>query len=182
MGVHFLSNGVVTGFFIVDMFVTCFLITYSADMLALMVSCIVRDTTSAMTVMPMLLIVELVFSGVAFPLGGMAGNVANFTISKWGIYAICTTANYNTLQSSALWTALNKIGGSPQVQSVIETIRDTPGLRYKLQVWTGQQMFNSNYLYTKANVVREWGVLALMALVAAAVGVIFLEFIDHDKR
>ena len=51
-GVQFLAEGVITPWGIVDIGITILLVTYAADIMALMVSCIVRTTTTAMTVMP----------------------------------------------------------------------------------------------------------------------------------
>ena len=98
----FPAAGPVTGSFMVDFFLTLFLITYAADMMALMVSCIVKTTTTAMTVVPFLLIIQLIFSGVAFTLDGVLDQISYLTISRWGIRTICTVANFNELPSISL--------------------------------------------------------------------------------
>ena len=48
---------------IVDFGISMFLITYASDMLSLWVSSLARTTTAAMTIMPFVLIFQLVFSG-----------------------------------------------------------------------------------------------------------------------
>ena len=53
--------GIITPWGNLDIGITLFLVTYTADMMALMVSCLVHDTTTAMTVMPFLLIFQLIF-------------------------------------------------------------------------------------------------------------------------
>ena len=68
-GIKIPGAGVVTPWGIVDVGITILLVTYTADIMALMVSCIVRSTTTAMTVMPFLLIYQLIFSGSFFELG-----------------------------------------------------------------------------------------------------------------
>ena len=60
-GVVIPGAGIITSSGMVDAGITILLITYAADMMALMVSCIVRNTTTAMTTMPFLLIFQLVF-------------------------------------------------------------------------------------------------------------------------
>ena len=60
----------ITGLAIVDLWLTIFLVTFCADMMALMVSAFVHTTTTAMTIMPFLLIFQLVFSGGFFQLQG----------------------------------------------------------------------------------------------------------------
>ncbi len=85
---------------ILELEITFFLAIYSADVLGLMVSSIVKTTMTAMTVMPFILIIQLVMSGMIFELKGLASTVANFTISKWSLNAICITANVNDMLMS----------------------------------------------------------------------------------
>ena len=82
-GIKIPGAGVVTPWGIVDVGITILLVTYTADIMALMVSCIVRSTTTAMTVMPFLLIYQLIFSGSFFELGA-ADIIKVTTISHWG--------------------------------------------------------------------------------------------------
>ena len=70
-GVQFPEAGLITSTGTIDVAITLLLITYAADLMALMVSCIVRTTTTAMTTMPFLLIYQLVFSGGFFDLSGV---------------------------------------------------------------------------------------------------------------
>ena len=81
----------------VDLYLTMYLVTFAADMMAILVSCMVRDSNSAMTVMPFVLIVQLIMAGVVFELEGLADLISNITISKWGL---------NGLMSIALTTPL----------------------------------------------------------------------------
>ena len=56
--------GLVTGSFRIDFGISMFLATYASDMMALAVSSVVHTTTTAMTVMPFLLIYQLIFPAV----------------------------------------------------------------------------------------------------------------------
>lgn len=179
-GVKFPEDGLVTGSFIPDIAITLFLITYASDMMALMVSCIVRSTTSAMTVMPFLLIVQLVFAGVAFPLHGMPEKISNATISKWGIYAVCTEANYNSLPSSMIVKAIETFKSEPVVAEMLDNLDKED--RQELAKFAGQHMQVSSYDYMQHNILKEWGILLGFALLYALIGTIFLELVDHDKR
>lgn len=85
---------------LLELVITFFLIIYSSDVLGLLVSGIVKSEMTAMTVMPFILIVQLVMSGMIFALEGASRIVAYFTISKWGVNAICTTANVNSLENA----------------------------------------------------------------------------------
>ena len=177
----FPTAGPVTGSFLVDFGITLFIITYAADMMALMVSCIVKTTTAAMTVVPFLLIVQLIFSGVAFTLRGAIDTVSKFTISRWGIRTICTVGNFNSLPSITLHAAVNKLTTVPEIRLVYKYIRET-------EIWdiigeaSTKNMMNPEYTFTAANVYKEWGILIAMGAFFAIVGILFLEQIDKDGR
>ncbi|MDD2959665.1 MAG: ABC transporter permease [Lachnospiraceae bacterium] len=176
-GMTFPTEGLVTGSFLADIFITLFLITYASDMMALMVSCIVHTTTSAMTVMPFLLIVQLVFAGVAFPLKGFPARMSDLTVSKWGIYAVCTEANYNNLPSTVLLKEIEMFDEYPVVQVFLDNVN-----KADLEMLGAKYLQNENYEYEVNNIIKEWKILLAFALLYVAVGVLFLEFIDHDKR
>ena len=59
-GVHIPEKGIIFGKGIVDIGITLFIITFASDMMALMISCLVHNTTTAMTLMPFLLILRLI--------------------------------------------------------------------------------------------------------------------------
>lgn len=97
----FPEEGLVTGSIIIDVYITFFLILLSSDYLGIAVSSIVKTTTTAMTVMPFLLIVQLVLSGVLFALEGNTGLIAKITISKWGMEALGAIVNMDGLPYNA---------------------------------------------------------------------------------
>ena len=96
------ENGLVSGVFSIDLFITMFLSLLCADYLGIAVSCIVKTTTTAMTVMPFILIVQLVLCGVLFKLEGIIEYIANITISKWGMQAVGALSDINHLQYNEL--------------------------------------------------------------------------------
>ena len=191
MGVKFPTDAVVSGNFMLDIFITLFLITFASDMLALMVSCIVHTTTTAMTVMPFLLIVQLVFAGVAFPLSGIPSKISNATVSKWGIYAVCTESNYNNLPTNVLKKEWNLVKDSDLVAQITDFAnswdpQDAQELWEEvfeqLQVTVHEKMQVQQYDATKENILKEWGILLGFAALYVLIGTVFLEFIDHDHR
>ncbi len=70
---------------VIDMYITIYLTVLASDMLAILVSCIVKEPNSAMTVMPFVLIVQLIMAGVVFELKGFMDRISNITVSKWGL-------------------------------------------------------------------------------------------------
>ena len=102
-------KGLITGAFIIDLGITIFLTTFAADMMSLLVSSLVRNTTTAMTVMPFLLIFQLVFSGGFFALPESITFLSNYTITKWSLTAVCAQGQYNDLPMTALWKSMKKM-------------------------------------------------------------------------
>lgn len=88
---HLPSDGLIFPLAI-DMYITMYLTVFAADMMAILVSCIVKDSNSAMTMMPFVLIVQLIMAGVVFDLEGLADRISNLTISKWGMNGLMSIA------------------------------------------------------------------------------------------
>ena len=84
VGVHYPTEGFFTPLFLIDFFISLFLITYASDMMTLWISALCRSTTTAMTVMPIVLILQLVFSGGMMTLPARAEPITNFIISNYG--------------------------------------------------------------------------------------------------
>ncbi len=103
VGVKYPSQGLFTKWLIVDFGITMFLITYASDMMALWVSSLARNTTVAMTVMPFLLIFQLIFSGGMLQLPEWGEPITDYTISGQGFRAIMAQSNYNSLPMAMLW-------------------------------------------------------------------------------
>lgn len=76
----------------VDFYITLYLVVFTSDMLAILVSSIVKDPNSAMTVMPFVIIIQLIMAGVVFELEGFANLISNFTISKWGLNGLMSVS------------------------------------------------------------------------------------------
>ena len=185
-GVVIPEAGVITRSGMVDIGITILLITYAADMMALMVSCIVRNTTTAMTTMPFLLIFQLVFSGGFFELNGFAEKIQYLTISHWGMNSLCTIGRYNDLPMVSLWNTLIKfkdvdVAGTTPLKDLLVFMEEN-GYRDNFLLWAGQQNQLTEYAATPENVWKYWGILLLLLVVFAILAVIALEFIDRDKR
>lgn len=81
-----------------EYFITIYLLTFSSAVLGIMVSSLSGTPTTAMTIMPFVLILQLIMSGVLFELTGFSDTVAYITFSKWGMSAFGSTADLNSLQ------------------------------------------------------------------------------------
>ena len=183
-GMYFPDTGLITGIFAVDVGISMFLTTYASDMLALMVSCMAKSTTGAMTIMPFLLVVQLVFAGGVFPINRpMAKKISKATISNWGITAVNIAADYNSQKSSVLYAAVESMdeSGDEYFGKVIDVL-NIDEVRDRLEDYTAQKMQVKEYAYEESNLWKCWGILALLAAIAALAGLISLEFVDKDKR
>lgn len=65
--------------------------------LGLLVSAVVHNSSQANSLLALLLIPQIVFSGALFKLEGIAQTLSYFTISRWSIGAFGTIANVNSL-------------------------------------------------------------------------------------
>ncbi len=185
-GVKFPQQGIISGQGMLDVGITLLLITFAADMMALMVSCVVRTTTTAMTVMPFLLIFQLVFSGGFFQLAGFAKKITVLTISRWGLDSLCAVGRYNELKMVTLWNTIFKFKdiefeGTKPLLDVILQIQEQ-GKVDDILYWSGTYNTRDAFVSTAENVLKNWGAIALLTFVFIVVAIIALKLIDRDKR
>ena len=183
-GMYFPDTGLITGSFTVDLAVSMFLATYAADMMALMVSCIAHTTTTAMTIMPFLLVVQLVFAGTVFPLLKPGSQfISNFTISNWGIKAVNIASDYNGQKSVAVSAVLDTMKDSDdEMMTKFQEVMAIEEVQDKLQTYTASKLQEEDFTYEKGNLAKSWGILVVFSAVYALIGLVFLEMVDRDKR
>ena len=76
-----------------------------------------------MTVMPFVLIVQLVLSGVLFTLESGMEQVAKFTISKWGMEALGAASDVDGLPYNELgWNILPRDAYAFETDHVVESL------------------------------------------------------------
>ena len=186
VGVKFPTKGIITPWGVVDMGIAILLTIYAADMFALMLSAMVRNTTMAMTVMPFMLIFQLVFAGAFFELQGFAKKLTAFTISRWGMESICAIGRYNEQPMVTLWNTMFQFKdvdymGTKPVLELLQRIEQEGKVNEFLQ-WSGENSQIAAYASTAENLLPKWGAMIGLLLIAVAVAVISLAFIDRDKR
>ncbi|MBR3642173.1 MAG: ABC transporter permease, partial [Parasporobacterium sp.] len=97
VGMNLHGPGLLTRWMIVDAGLAMLLITYAADMMSLWISTLCHSTTTAMTIMPFVLIFQLVFSGSLIPIPSYVQPISNLTISYPGINSLCALTGVNSL-------------------------------------------------------------------------------------
>ena len=133
VGVQFPQKGFMTPWMMLDIGISMLLISYAADMMSLFISSISHTTTGAMTVMPFVLIFQLVFSGGIIPLPEWSQRLSDFTISNYGIRVIAAQSGYNELPMVTAWNTLSgmrdtQVGGTVTVGQVLDLL-DSPALQ-----------------------------------------------------
>lgn len=94
---------------LIEYFFTIFLLTFGSSILGLMVSSFSGTPTTAMKIMPFVLIIQLIMSGVLFELSGSAKYAANVTFSKWGMGSFGSIGDINSLESKLSGELAEKI-------------------------------------------------------------------------
>ncbi|MCR4751346.1 MAG: ABC transporter permease [Eubacterium sp.] len=184
--IHFPKGGLVTGSFLIDAFLSLLLVTYAADVSAIAISSLVHNTTTAMTVMPFMLIFQLVFSGQFFQLEGALARLKTITIINWGQKCLCALGNYNGLPMATAWSMLYRfreveVQGQKPMQLLLAYLSEN-NLKEQVMQVAGQYNTNPAFVYTRENILQSWGALLLITLIFAVIAVILLKLIDRDKR
>ena len=80
-----------------DIQLICFLSILSAAALGLCISAIVKNSNIAMSIIPLILVPQLLFSGMLFKLEGIGKFISNFILCRWTVEGLGTSANLNDL-------------------------------------------------------------------------------------
>lgn len=83
-----------------EMLLTAWLTAFSATAMGLFVSSLFTNPDRAMTVAPLLLMPQMLFSGLLFKLSGATEAISWFAICRWSMEGFGTTANLNSLQTA----------------------------------------------------------------------------------
>ncbi|MBQ8946068.1 MAG: ABC transporter permease [Lachnospiraceae bacterium] len=186
MNVEMPTKSLITPWPLFDFGITLFLITYCADMLALLISSFSKTTTAAMTVMPFLLIVELLFSGSFFNLPAEAMPLTNLTATKWGLTAICSQGDYNSLPMVSIWNSAAKlkdieVEGMKPVREILVYAEEN-GLKDEILLESGRVNQNPDLAHEASVMIKCWQWLVFWTVVYVVISVLILELIDKDKR
>ena len=155
-----------------EYFISILLITYAADALGIAVSAIVKTETAAMTIMPFVLILQLVFSGAIFELNGPGALLSQLTISKWGMSALGTSADLNMLPTGITMKKFEWVGSGDYRGKPYDNIYDV----------IKEQEYDMDFEFFPTHLWNTWLLLIGYTAVYGAVGIVSLEFVDKDKR
>ncbi len=91
------ESGLITNSF-VELLITTFLTAIASTAMGLFVSSLFTNADRAMTVAPILLMPQILFSGLIFKLGGATEFISWLAVCRWSMEGYGTTANLNQLQ------------------------------------------------------------------------------------
>ncbi len=144
-----------------EIYLVLFLVTFGSDAIAMLISCIVKTENTAMTVMPFVLIVQMVMSGAVFALDGVAEKISDLTLSKWAINGLVAIANTSGNVYNGYTTPDEHVFGYVDYPSPVPPSGAEPEV---------------------GTLLGCLGIMALFTAVYLALSVLFLKRVDKDKR
>ena len=97
--VDFPKDGAIMSPSAIEYMMSIFLITFSADIMGLLISSLCPSNDIANRSLPFILMVQFIFSGQLFELGDTLDKVSKFTISKWGMDLLGSIGNITDLKA-----------------------------------------------------------------------------------
>jgi hypothetical protein len=123
-----------------------------------------------MTIMPFVLIVQLVMSGAVFPLKGFSEKISQFTVSKWGMDGVLRISNkisdlYTAPVSHAVFSHTNEFyyhgdGGFFKGDEIMFPMMDPDA----------------------SLLCHAWSILLISAVAYLIISIFVLQLVDKDKR
>lgn len=154
------SNLIFNGGSFLKYYISIFLIMYAADAMGMLISSIVKTNELANLIAPIIIIIQLVLSGVLFKLnGGVIEFISKLTISHWGMSALGRIAHLNGMISRAVLE-----DESGQLAAIMPTASE------------------SYYVASSKELLFVWLVLLLFVIVFAILSMLFLRRIEKDAR
>jgi ABC-type multidrug transport system ATPase subunit len=146
----------------VEMLISLGLCAVACLLLGLLISALVRTTDRAMTIVPIILIPQVIFSGAVFTLSGWTNALSYLTISHWTLAALGSTVRIND-QAAQLYS-------SPTLVNVLHDNRivDLTG------GWPREMYADPN----AAHLLGYWGALLLFGALFLAATYILLRRAD----
>ncbi len=103
------------GFAYGEIFVTTYLTMFSATCMGLAVSAVVSKSDQAISIAPILLITQILFSGIIVDLEGFSKSFSSLISCRYACVAYCTTADINNLPNKFTLTALGMEAGDVEI-------------------------------------------------------------------
>lgn len=157
-----------------ELFLTTYLTMFSATCIGLLVSAAVNNPSQATSAAPILLIPQILFSGIIVDLEGIVDAVSRVVSCRYACIAYCTTADINNLPSTFKLTALGYESGDTDpniLYSYTENISSAV-----------EELFGGEIAQAISNpVVSSWILLAVVSAVSILLSLAFLKLKDRRQ-
>ena len=151
-----------------EIYITTYLTMLSATCIGLAVSAIVQNPDQAISAAPILLIPQILFSGLVVELEGIVDKISYIISCRYSCTAICTTANINNLPDKIKLTALGQEAGDVVMVSSRYSYYDSTNSLFK-------SIFGESAAHALTNpVMGGWLALIIICIVATVAAVIVL--------
>lgn len=128
--------------------ITTFLTLLASVTLSLMISAAVKNENEANSVLPLIMIPQIILSGVLFELEGLSGKLGWLTISRWSMGAYGALVDVNAMVPAA-----------------------TPGTPSLDDIFAKSSVYDATF----SNLGLNWGILGLHTLVYLVVALVLLK-------
>lgn len=159
-----------------ELFITTYLTMFSATCIGLMVSAAVNDPGQATSAAPILLIPQILFSGVVVTeMTGIVDSLSRFMSCRHACIAYCTTSDINNLPSEFKLTALGYEAGEVAPTDSIYSYADNVNSVI-------EKLFGSETAQAISNpVVSSWVLLIALSAAAILLSLVFLKLKDRRQ-
>ena len=152
-----------------EIWLTSYLTMLSATCIGLVVSALVNNSDQAISFAPILLIPQILFSGIIVELEGIIDTISYVISCRYACVAYCTTADINNLPSEFKMTALGMEEGEVAIISSLYTYDGNVNS-------TIESLFGSSFAQTMTNpVMGGWLALLFVSLMALGLTVLALK-------
>ncbi len=135
-----------------ELLITTFLTAIASAGMGLFVSCLFTNADRAMTVAPILLMPQILFSGLIFKLDGISESISWFALCRWSMEGYGSTANLNELP--------------------LKLQQEGLPLDHEAEAF---------FSFTKEHLLTDWGILLLFLAVSLVLARIVLSKIGRDE-
>lgn len=158
-----------------ELFLTTYLTMFSATCIGLLVSAAVNDPSQATSAAPILLIPQILFSGIIVDLEGVVDAISHIVSCRYACIAYCTTSDINNLPSEFKLTALGYEAGDVTIINSLYSYTDNIN-------FTIEEMFGGEIARAVSNpVASSWILLAVLSVAAILISLVLLKLKDRRQ-
>ena len=155
-----------------ELFASIFLTTMSAMCLGLLVSALFKNPDRAIAMAPILIMPQILFSGIVVELKGIVYTISNFIFCRWGMQAMGSSADLDNLPLSMYGESITV--ETPQGYQSMEITADTGLPRPELDA----TMYDPNMF----NLFASWSVLLVSCALCIFICYVLLNASVHRKK